>query len=47
MAAGEWKIKIDEKNPHKTVFEIKYGLFEHVKLTFRLYNSPATFSRVI
>lgn len=47
MAAGYWQIEIDEKDRHKTAFITKYGPLEHVRLSFGLCNSPATFSRVV
>jgi len=43
MVAGYWQIEIDEKDRHKTAFITKYGLLEHVHLSFGLCNSPATF----
>lgn len=47
MAAGDWEIEIAEKDRYKTAFNTKYGLFEHIRLSFGLCNSPATFSRII
>lgn len=47
MAAGYWQVEITEKDRHKTAFTTKYGLFEHVRLSFGLCNSPATFSRIV
>lgn len=47
MAAGYWQVEISEKDRHKTAFTTKYGLFEHVRLSFGLCNSPATFSRIV
>jgi transposase InsO family protein len=42
-----WQIKIKDEDCKKTAFLTKYGLFEHVKMGFGLYNAPATFSRVM
>lgn len=41
------QLEIDPKDRHKSAFVTKYGLFEHVRLSFSLCNSLATFSRVI
>jgi hypothetical protein len=34
MAAGYWQIEIDPRDPHKTAFKTKYGLYEQVRLFF-------------
>lgn len=47
MAAGYWQIEIAETYRYKTAFSTKYCLFEHIRLSFGLCNSAATFSRVI
>ena len=47
MTAGYWQIEIAEKDRYTSGFNAQYGLFEHVRLSFGLCNSPATFRIVI
>ena len=47
MAAGYYQAEISEQDRHKTAFITKFGLFEHVRLSFGLCNSPAFFQRMI
>lgn len=47
MASGYYQSEIHENDRHKTAFTTKYGLFEHVRLSFGLCNSPAFFQRMI
>ena len=41
------QIKIKPEDRHKTAFDTRYGLYEHVKMGFGLCNAPATYARVI
>lgn len=43
MAWGYYQAKIHEDDRHKTSFITKHGLFEYVRLSFGLCNSPAFF----
>ena len=47
MASGYYQAEIHEDDRHKTAFITKYGLFEHIRLSFGLCNSPAFFQRMI
>ncbi|VDI12072.1 Hypothetical predicted protein, partial [Mytilus galloprovincialis] len=44
MSSGYYQFEIHEDDRHKTAFVTKYGLFEHIRLSFGLCNSPAFFS---
>ena len=44
---GYWQVNLQEEDRRKTAFITKYRLYEFVKMTFGLCNSPSTFSRVI
>ena len=44
---GFWKIFADERDSHKTAFQIKCGLFEHIRMAQGLCNAAATFQRVM
>jgi hypothetical protein len=37
MAAGYWQIEIDPRDPHKTAFKTKYGLYEQVRSEIMSY----------
>lgn len=43
MSSGYIQFQIHRDDRHKTAFLTKYGLFEHVRLSFGLYDSPAFF----
>jgi len=47
MSAGYYQFQIHKDDRYKTAFITKYGLFEHVRLSFGLCNSPAFFQRVM
>ena len=37
------KIRIKEGDKEKIIFLIRYGLFEYIVISFKLYNAPSTF----
>jgi hypothetical protein len=41
MSSGYYQFQIHKDDHYKTAFVTKYGLFEHVSLSFGLCNSPA------
>ena len=47
MASGYYQVKIAESDRHKTAFQTRFGLFEHVRMGFGLCNAPSTFQRII
>ena len=47
MASGYYQVKIAESDRHKTAFQTRFGLFEHVRMGFGLCNTPSTFQRII
>jgi hypothetical protein len=47
MASGYWQITIHPADREKTAFITRFGLFEHVRMSFGLCNAPSTFQRVM
>ena len=42
-----WQVVIKPEDGKKTAFTTKFGLFECVKMSFRLCNDPGTYARVM
>lgn len=42
-----WQVRVSKEDQKKTAFITKYGLYEFVRMAFRLCNAPATFARVM
>ena len=47
MASGYWQVEINEEDRPKTVFAMRYGLFEWNVMPFGLCNAPATIQRLM
>jgi hypothetical protein len=47
MASGYWQIVIRPEDREKTAFITKFGLYEHIRMSFGLCNAPSTFQRAI
>lgn len=42
-----WQVSVKESDRNKTAFITKHGLFEFQKMSFVLFNAPATYARVM
>ena len=47
LASGYWQIELDEDARKKSAFTTYNGLFEFIRMPFRLCNAPATFQRLM
>ena len=47
MALRYYQVKIAESDRHKTAFQTRFGLFEHVRMGFGLCNVLSMFQRII
>ena len=47
LASGYWQVELDEESHQKLAFTTHRGLFEFVRMPLGLYNSPATFQRLM
>lgn len=45
--SGYYQLEIAPEDKKKTAFITKFGLFEHIRMSFGLCNEPATFQRAI
>ncbi|GKE57987.1 hypothetical protein Tco_1497172, partial [Tanacetum coccineum] len=45
--SGYFQILIALEDQEKTTFTCPYGTFTYIRMSFRLYNAPATFQRCI